>query len=104
MEFIETPIFTELLQSLGVQDEIYRELQKELTLKPEKGNLVPGTGGIRKVRMRKVRGGKSGGYRVLYYWKLKAEFIYMIYIFPKSLQDNLTAKQKQTLKDIVKDI
>lgn len=104
MEFIETPKFTELLQSLGVPDEKYRELQIELTLNPEKGSLIPGTGGIRKVRMRKSMGGKSGGYRIMYYWKLKAKLIYMIFVFPKSAQENLTAKQKQALKAFVKEI
>jgi len=104
MEFIETPKFTELLQRFGIKDELLRELQIELTIKPDKGNIYPGTGGIRKIRMKKIGGGKSGGYRVLYYWKLATDFIYMIFVFPKKVQADLTSNQKQVLKAIVKDI
>ena len=63
--FIEQPLFTRLITEL-VDDDRYREFQNELARSPEKGPVVPGSGGLRKARMSLPGRGKSGGARVLY--------------------------------------
>lgn len=100
MVFIETPIFTRQIQSL-MNDDMYGELQKALIVKPDTGDLIKGSGGLRKVRWKLKGTGKSGGVRVIYYWYTSAEQIYMIFAYPKSIQDNLTAEQLAALKAVM---
>jgi mRNA-degrading endonuclease RelE of RelBE toxin-antitoxin system len=64
--FIETRLFTRLVREY-LDDDEYRELQKVLMDNPETGNIIPGSGGLRKVRWRAPGRGKRGGYRVIYY-------------------------------------
>lgn len=101
MEFIETPFFTRLVNKL-LDDDEYRELQEVLIYRPDLGDVIQGTGGLRKIRwMRKGRG-KRSGVRVIYYWLMDDEQILMLYIYPKSQQEELTSEQKKTLKLIAK--
>ena len=101
MEFIETPLFTRLVNKL-LDDDEYRELQEVLIYRPDLGDVIQGTGGLRKIRwMRKGRG-KRSGVRVIYYWLMDDEQILMLYIYPKSQQEELTSEQKKTLKLIAK--
>ena len=67
MEFIETPTFTRLITDLLTDNE-YRLLQNILVEDPERGALIRGGGGIRKLRYALAGGGQSGGIRVIYYW------------------------------------
>jgi hypothetical protein len=64
--FIETARFTQDLQELAVPDNLYRLFQIELIFNPNKGDIIEGSGGIRKVRMRLPGKGKSGSARVWY--------------------------------------
>ena len=84
-----------------MSDEEYRELQEALVNRPGIGDIIQGTGGLRKVRWKQEGRGKSGGVRVIYYWMMKNEQIYMLYVFPKSKQEYLTLKQVKELKTIV---
>lgn len=67
VEFIETPTFTRLLADLLTDDE-YASLQNVLVQNPERGGVIKGGGGIRKLRFALPGRGKSGGVRVIYYW------------------------------------
>lgn len=98
--FKETPVFTRLVTALLTDDE-YKELQVHLIENPCAGPILKGTGGCRKIRWAKDHSGKSGGIRILYYWITANAQIYMLYAFPKNEQENLTAAQKKTLKQIV---
>jgi hypothetical protein len=100
MKIIETSIFTKQINSL-LNDEEYRNLQNELILKPEKGKIIRGSGGLRKIRSRISGRGKSGGIRVIYYWIVRRELILMLFAYPKNVQDNLTASQLKILKSLV---
>lgn len=100
MVIIETRIFTRRIKKLMSDDE-YRALQETLVNRPGMGDIVQGTGGLRKVRWKQEGHGKSGGVRVIYYWMTEDEHLYMLYVYPKSKQKDLTAEQKKDLKSIV---
>lgn len=82
MLFIETPLFTKLIQEL-LPDEFYRVLQQTLILRPETGDVIQGGGGLRKMRWKTSNRGKRGGLRIIYYWDVSADTIYMLYPIPK---------------------
>ncbi|MFA7147086.1 MAG: type II toxin-antitoxin system RelE/ParE family toxin, partial [Candidatus Riflebacteria bacterium] len=103
MVFIETPIFTEDLLKLLSDDE-YKEMQKTLLYEPETGDLIQGSGGFRKIRWRQGGKGKRGGIRVIYYWEKSTEKLYLIFIYKKSVQEDLTQDQIKLLKSLVKGV
>ena len=100
MEFVETPTFTRRLQAL-LDDEAYRELQEELRRNPERGAVMRGTGGARKIRWAPEGKGKSGGVRVVYYYSPAPGICHMLFVFGKNEQDNLTDQQRSTLRDYI---
>jgi len=102
IEFVETPIFTRQIQAIATDDELL-ELQRNLIAEPAKGKLIQGTGGLRKVRMALDSRGKSSGARVIYFLATK-EIIYMIWAYPKSEKDSLTAEEKRKLKKLTQQL
>ena len=76
MEIIETSIFIRGLKST-LTAESYRELQNALLINPKLGKIIPGSGGLRKVRWGTYGKGKRGGSRVIYYWYSPSETILM---------------------------
>ena len=100
MKIIETTIFTKRIRSLLTEEE-YRNLQNELILNPEKGKVIRGSGGLRKIRWGISGRGKSGGVRIIYYWILKKDTILMLLVYPKNEQDDLTSSQLKILKSLV---
>jgi mRNA-degrading endonuclease RelE of RelBE toxin-antitoxin system len=102
MRFVETPIFTKELRS-AIDDDEYRALQTALLLRPEQGPLIPKTGGLRKIRWIGKGHGKSGGYRIIYYWDRSTETIYMLYLYSKNKQENLTPQQAKLLGRLVQE-
>jgi len=66
MLFIETPIFTKLVTDL-IPDDEYRKIQLALVLRPEAGKIIPGSGGLRKIRWKSGGSGKRGGLRLIYF-------------------------------------
>ena len=83
MIFIETSTFTKLLPNYLSDDE-YRGMQSYLLQKPDVGDIVRGSGGVRKVRWASAGKGKSGGVRVMYYRKKSDHEIWMLTIYSKS--------------------
>ena len=102
MIFVETPIFTRELRGV-LSDDDYRNLQFALLLRPEAGPIIPGSGGLRKVRWSLGARGKRGGLRVIYYWDKPKECIYMLLLYSKSRQEDLTQEQLRTLRKLVKE-
>jgi hypothetical protein len=102
MEFFEVPAFTRYLSEY-LDDEAYRTLQQELARKPEAGDLMPGTGGFRKVRWVDVRRGKGrrGGLRVIYYYFAAEHQIWLMTLYGKDEAADLTAKEKKALKGAI---
>ena len=102
MRFIETPIFTRTVVEL-LDDESYRSLQLALLLRPELGPLIRGSGGLRKIRWAPSGRGKRGGLRVIYFWDEVSETFYMLYVYPKNDQEDLTAQQLRVLRRLVRE-
>ena len=99
--FIETRGFTAWLAE-RVPDEVYAELQRELMENPHKGDVMPGCGGLRKVRLRSPKRGKGkrGGERVIYLYVPEAKWFFMIDGYGKDEQDDLTPPEKRQLSSL----
>ena len=98
IEFIETSIFTRQIKTIATDDEL-KALQVELIAQPEKGDLIQGTGGLRKIRMATGQQGKSGSARVIYFLAT-AEVIYLVLAYAKNEKESLTAAEKADLKKL----
>lgn len=98
----ETSVFTKQVRML-LDAESYRLLQLRLLADPDAGPLMPGTGGLRKIRWQGSGRGKRGGVRVIYYWAVSDDQILMLLMYPKSERDDLTAEQKKALAALVKE-
>ena len=100
MTIIETPIFTRRIQVM-LSDEEYRFLQAHLVNKPDVGKIIPGSGGMRKLRWSAKGHGKRGGIRVIYYWFMSKDIILLLFAYSKNEQDDLTKEQLRQLKKII---
>jgi hypothetical protein len=97
--FIESPEFTEWVKEY-LSDEHLVSLQQELQNDPGVGVVMPGCGGLRKLRIADPRRGKGkrGGARVIYLHIAEADVIYLMDIYGKGQREDLTAGQKKVLK------
>ncbi len=102
MLFIETPIFTKLIKNL-LPDDDYRNLQEILLMRPEAGDLIRGSGGLRKIRWSLPGKGKRGGLRIIYYWDKLEDIFYMLAVYKKSKKTDLTRSQVKILRQLVED-
>lgn len=100
MVIIETEIFTGLVTELMDDDE-YSALQKYMVDNPKEGDVIQGTGGIRKLRWSHDKKGKRGGIRVVYYHVDALHQLRMLLVYKKGEADDLTATQKKALKKVV---
>lgn len=71
---------------------------------PEQGDVIPGAGGIRKTRLKSASKGKSGGFRVCYLNVDDRLIIFLLFIYAKSDQENLSSAEKKELKQIAEAI
>lgn len=106
MEFIESRLFTRRLHELAGDDadELLRAIQSELEENPERGAMVPGLGGVRKVRVAGRSKGKRGGYRCLYLHLEKRQHIHLLILLAKNEQEDATAGQKSQIRQWVAEI
>ena len=102
MVFIETSLFTKILSDY-LNDEEYRGLQVYLMQKPDAGDIVRGSGGVRKVRWAPEGKGKSGGVRVIYYWKRPDHEIWMLTIYSKSEQSTIPGHVLKQIAEAIDD-
>jgi len=99
---LETAVFSRRVEDL-LGPENYRLLQLRLAADPEAGRVIPGTGGLRKIRWRAAARGKRGGVRVIYYWAGARDSILMLMVFAKNERSDLNSIQKSTLRRIVEE-
>jgi hypothetical protein len=104
MEFIEAPAFTRYLPEYMDDDE-YNKLQSKLGANPGLGDLMPGTGGFRKVRWADARRGKGrrGGLRIIYYHFKSNSQIWLMTLYDKDEASDLTTKEKKALKAAIEN-
>ena len=102
-EFIESDVFRKEWTRLGYGEEDFEKLTNYLTDHPSSGDIISGTGGVKKLRWPAPGNrGKSGGSRVIYYVKSRHLIIYFMMVYSKSGQQNLTEAQKKLLRTHVK--
>ncbi len=99
VEFFETPAFTQHLHRYLTDDE-YARVQQFLAANPEAGDVMPGTGGFRKLRWGDERRGKGrrGGLRIIYYLLAGDQQIWLFTLFGKDEAADLTPDQKRQLR------
>jgi len=103
VEFIEAVAFTKHVYDYLSEDE-YLGLQSYLILSPESGKVVPGSGGVRKIRWAISGKGKSGGVRVIYYYKKRDDEIWLLTIYGKSEVENIPAHVLRQIAKEIKDV
>jgi hypothetical protein len=96
--FVETKLFTKLVQQYLTDDE-YGTLQQSLIVNPEAGDVIPGSGGVRKLRWGVAGRGKRGGLRVIYFLRLRQGEIWMLTLYAKNVADNIPAKVLKKIKE-----
>ena len=72
-------------------------------MRPEAGTLIPGSNGLRKLRWSLAHSGKRGGVRLIYYWEVSQQIIYMLFVYRKTKLSDLTQKQITILSKLVKE-
>jgi hypothetical protein len=101
MRFVETPVFTAAVRR-QLDDESYRALQLALLLRRTQGPIIQGGAGLRKLRWAVEGRGKRGGVRLIYYWEPASQTFYMLYLYAKNEQGDLTADQLKMLAKLVR--
>jgi len=105
--FIESRPFTRWLYQLGgAADELLRAIQGEPMKKPDRGDMVPGLGGVRKARIANPgrSKGKRGGYRYLYLYLEKRQHIHLLILLDKNEQEDATEEQRKQMREWVTQI
>lgn len=97
MLFVESSVFSRLLSDYLSDDE-YREFQTYLAEHPQAGDVMQGSGGLRKIRWAARGKGKRGGARIIYYWHVKRDWIYLMMIYAKNEVSDLNARERAVLK------
>lgn len=102
MEFIEAPLFTQILPEYLTDDQ-YAQLQRFLAEDPEAGDVIPGTGGFRRIRWAdpKRGHGRRGGLRLIYYLFLQDSLIWFVTLYGKGEAADLTPAERRLLKTAV---
>ena len=87
-----------------LQRSVEYELEESIAAEPERHPLIPGTGGFRKARWRRPGVGKSGGVRVIYYFMVRPDLVFLADIYAKNEKENLTHAERNQLKKIASEI
>ena len=99
--FIQTKIFSHNWDELGFTDDDLHRLENEILKNPEVGSVMRGTGGLRKMRFAFEGRGKSGSARVCYVDFEVKETIYLITVFAKADQENLSRSEKSNIRTLI---
>lgn len=100
--FRETSQFTKKVVEL-LTDEEYQKLQSRLSEFPNGGNLIKGSGGLRKIRQAAKGKGTRGGSRVIYYFAVAKDMFFMLDIYDKSEKEDLSQSEIKELRFIVEE-
>ena len=100
--FIATRLFTKLVLDYLADDD-YAALQEALMVDPDAGLVIPGSGGVRKLRWAAPGRGKRGGYRIIYYVRRAHGAIWMLTMYPKNVAENIPAHVLRQIRKEVED-
>lgn len=103
-EFIYFEIFDKNWRNLGLTDKDLIELENTINNNPDIGNIIQGTGGLRKLRFALPNKGKSGSARVLYVDFISYEKIIFMNVYAKNEKENITDKEKQIYKTLINEL
>jgi hypothetical protein len=101
--FLQMATFTKAWEHHGLSDEALRALEDEILLNPIAGNVIQGTGGLRKMRFAAPgsQRGKSSGFRVCYVDFSEFGFIFLVTIYTHNEKDNLSATEKRAAANFI---
>ena len=99
--FVHTKPFRTSWEKMGLNDDDLKQLEDVLLENPQEGDVIQHTGGARKLRIKLEGRGKSGGGRVIYLDIYEAEKTYLLFAYPKNVQENLTPEQEKAIKALV---
>lgn len=102
--FIQTSEFSKQWDNMGFTDAELRHLESELMEQPDRFPVIPGTGGLRKMRFAHENEGKRGGVRVCYVDFVFAETIYLITAYPKKEKSDLTPAECRSIKQSIEKL
>ncbi|SFX43209.1 type II toxin-antitoxin system RelE/ParE family toxin [Ruminococcus sp. XPD3002] len=103
-EFVITKEFDKNWKDIGLTDDDLKILQQELILNPQKGDVIQGTSGLRKLRIAFENRGKSGSGRVCYVDFAVYEKIYLITAYPKNEKENLSKSERNAISEMIKQL
>jgi hypothetical protein len=103
-KFIYTEPFRRCWKAMGLSDDSLPALEAILLKNPQVGDVIEGTGGARKMRIQLEGRGKSGGGRVIYVDVFERKHLYLLFAYPKNVQENLTADQKKAIRNMIEQI
>ena len=104
LRFIHLSVFARKWNSLKLDDDALRQLENEIIKNPTIGKVVAGAGGIRKLRFSPAKSGrgKSGAYRVCYYYVVDRSTVLLVTVFSKDQRDNLSQAEKNEIKSLIR--
>lgn len=100
-EFIILPEFDKQWKAMNLTDDDLCRLEDLILENPELGDVMQGTGGLRKLRFSFSDRGKSGSSRVCYINIVRKEKIFLITAYPKNVKDNLSKAERNNIKQLV---
>ena len=100
MKIIRTKPYQKAIKRIGATAENEEKLFEELSQNPEKGDLIVGSGGVRKIRMSLGNRGKSAGARVIYCYFAIKEHLYLFTAYAKNEKENLTKAEINQLNKL----
>lgn len=103
-KFIYTEPFRRCWKAMGLDDASLVQLEELLLEWPDRGDVIEGTGGARKMRIQLEGRGKRSGGRVIYLDIFEQEHLYFLFAYPKNVQENLSADQKKAIRNMVEAI
>lgn len=102
--FVYTEPFRRCWKAMGLDDDSLPALETALLENPQLGDVIEGTGGARKMRIQLEGRGKRGGGRIIYLDVYEQEHLYLLFAYPKNVQENLTSDQKKAIRKMVEEI
>lgn len=103
-KFIYTTMFRKCWSAMGLNDADLVYLEQALLRDPHIGDVIQDTGGARKMRIQLEGRGSRGGGRVIYVDIFEKEQLYLLFAYPKNVQDDLTPDQKKAVRKLIEEI